>query len=65
MRAAFDTAEYDTVIHAFRARTALSLEGHLFPVGQRYELRNPRNLSVEPDVDDEGPIGEAGDLLGG
>jgi hypothetical protein len=63
VRAIFDTTEYNTVIQAFQDRTALSLDGDLFPVGQRYELRNPRNLRVEPDIEDDGPSVQSDDPL--
>ncbi|NMQ20129.1 hypothetical protein E4P82_13530 [Candidatus Competibacter phosphatis] len=53
----FEQSMFDTVIHAFRDRIPISLDGDLFPVGQRYELGNPRNLALvqgmdEPDRDD-------------
>ncbi|MGB5063683.1 MAG: hypothetical protein WBQ37_07965 [Candidatus Competibacter sp.] len=53
----FEQSMFDTVIHAFRDRIPISLDGDLFPVGQRYELANPRNLALirgadEPDRDD-------------
>ncbi|MDG4561667.1 MAG: hypothetical protein RKP20_16340 [Candidatus Competibacter sp.] len=53
----FEQSMFDTVIHAFRDQIPISLDGDLFPVGQRYELANPRNLALvqgvdEPDRDD-------------
>ena len=46
---------FDTVIHAFRDRIPISLDGDLFPVGQRYELDNPRNLTLIRDADEPNP----------
>jgi hypothetical protein len=46
---------FDTVIHAFRDRIPISLDGDHFPVGQRYELGNPRNLMLIRDTDEPNP----------
>ncbi len=48
----FEPSMFDTVIRAFRDRIPISLDGDLFPVGQRYELSNPRNLTLVRDADD-------------
>ena len=42
----FDQAVYDMVIQAFQEQKSISLNGDIHPGGNRYELRNPRNLSV-------------------
>lgn len=48
----FEPAVYNTVIRAFQERTPIALDGDIHPVGQGYELRNPRNLRpVEDDSD--------------
>ena len=49
MSALFEPAAYDTVIRAFRERTAVRLDGDIHPAGQGYELRNPRNLQLITD----------------
>lgn len=51
----FEQSMFDTVIHAFRDRIPISLDGDLFPVGQRYELGNPRNLTLIRDADEPNP----------
>ena len=42
----FDSAVYDTVIRAFQEQKPVSLHGDIYPQGNSYELRNPRNLSL-------------------
>ena len=42
----FEQPVYGIVIQAFDERNFISLDGDIFPVGNRYELRNPRNLSL-------------------
>ena len=51
----FEQSMFDTVIHAFRDRIPISLDGDLFPVGQRYELGNPRNLTLIRVADEPNP----------
>lgn len=51
----FERSMFDTVIHAFRDRIPISLDGDLVPVGQRYELGNPRNLTLILDADEPNP----------
>jgi hypothetical protein len=51
----FEPSEYTQVIRAHDERVAVSLDGDIYPVGQRFELRNPRNLRLltEPNEPDE------------
>lgn len=42
----FEQAVYKLVIQAFEKRSFISLDGDVFPTGNRFELRNPRNLSL-------------------
>jgi len=51
----FEQAMFDRVIHAFRDRIPIRLDGDLFPIGQRYELGNPRNLTLIRDADEPNP----------
>jgi hypothetical protein len=51
----FEPSMFDRVIHAFRDRIPISLDGDLFPVGQHYELANPRNLTLIRDADEPNP----------
>jgi hypothetical protein len=44
IRVEFGKREYDNVIRAFKDKLLVALDGDLYQVGQRYELRNPRNL---------------------
>ena len=46
MNVEFERAVYNTVISAFREQAQIALDGDIYPLGNRYELRNPRNLSV-------------------
>jgi hypothetical protein len=46
LRATFDAAEYSQVVRAHDDRLPISLEGDIYPFGQRWELRNPRNLRL-------------------
>ncbi|SMF96573.1 hypothetical protein SAMN02949497_3975 [Methylomagnum ishizawai] len=57
VRAVFEPSEYEKVIRAFRERAALVLDGDLYPVGQRYELRNPRNMALLVDTDEPDNLG--------
>ncbi len=56
----FEPSMFDRVIHAFRDRIPISLDGDLFPVGQRYELANPRNLTLIRDADEPNPDHQLG-----
>lgn len=49
MRVKFDQSVYDAVINAFKEHASISLDGDVHRLGNGYELRNPRNLSVLPD----------------
>ena len=42
----FEQPVYNLVIQAFEKRSFISLDGDIFPTGNRYELRSPRNLSL-------------------
>ena len=46
IRVEFKESDYDLVIQAFRDHKYISLDGDIHPVGNRHELRNPRNLSI-------------------
>lgn len=46
MQATFEESAYDTVIRAFDDRVPVSVDGDVYRVGNTYELRNPRNLSL-------------------
>ena len=46
----FERQVYDTVIRAFQEQTDISLDGDVHRSVGRYELRNPRNLRVTPEV---------------
>ena len=46
----FEEPSYDTVIQAFQQRDPISVDGDIYRVGNGYELRNPRNLSVIPEA---------------
>jgi hypothetical protein len=50
LRATFDPWEYSRVVKAHDERLPVSIEGDIFPAGQRWELRNPRNLRVLADT---------------
>jgi hypothetical protein len=53
IRVKFEKSEYDAVIRAFRDKVSVSLDGDIYQVGYRYELRNPRNLSLLEDIEDQ------------
>ncbi len=42
----FEESAYDTVIKAFQDHDSIGMYGDIYRVGSRYELRNPRNLSL-------------------
>ena len=42
----FEASSYTDVIRAFETRNPISLDGDIYRVGNAYELRNPRNLSL-------------------
>ena len=46
IRVKFDHSDYDTVIRAFGEHKSISVDGDVHRVGNGYELRNPRNLSL-------------------
>lgn len=46
LRAEFEPAEYSQVIKAHDDKVPVSLDGDIYPSGQRWELRNPRNLRL-------------------
>ncbi len=46
MQVAFAEATYGIVIRAFQQREPISLDGDIYRVGNVYELRNPRNVSL-------------------
>ena len=50
MRVEFEQAVYSIVIRAFDDQVSISLDGDIYPSGNVYELRNPRNLTMLPDV---------------
>lgn len=54
VRVRFEQAVYAQVIQAFQDKSAISLLGDLYPVKQRWEIRNPRGLRVLEDQDDGG-----------
>ena len=49
IRVEFDPQVYDRVIEAFRELRTIGLDGDVYPVGNMYELRNPRNLTLMAD----------------
>ncbi|MCY4652549.1 MAG: hypothetical protein OXC95_05220 [Dehalococcoidia bacterium] len=49
IRAEFEQSVYDRVIQAFQEQRAIGLDGDVHPVGNAYELRNPRNLNLMAD----------------
>ena len=53
VKADFDPADYTRIVEAHDQRRAVSLEGELHREGQRWFLRNPRDLHVMIDDDDE------------
>lgn len=46
MQAEFGKETYDTVILAFKDRELIRVDGDIYRVGNSFELRNPRNLSL-------------------
>lgn len=52
LRATFDPREYSVVVRAHDDKLPVSIEGDIFPSGQRLELRNPRNLRILTDAGD-------------
>ncbi len=46
LQAVFEASSYNTVIRAFEQRDPISVDGDIYRVGNGYELRNPRNLSL-------------------
>ena len=49
LQAEFDESSYNTVIRAFEQRDPINVDGDIYRVGNGYELRNPRNLSLLPE----------------
>ena len=49
IRVEFAPQVYDRVIEAFRELRTIALDGDVHPVGNTYELRNPRNLTLMAD----------------
>ena len=49
LRVEFEQASYDTVIKAFHDRAAIELTGDIYRESDKYELRNPRYLSILED----------------
>jgi hypothetical protein len=56
VRVTFEPHEYTQVLRAHDERVLVSLDGDIYPVGHRFELRNPRNLRLltEPADPDDG-----------
>ena len=50
LRATFEPREYSLVVKAHDDKLLVSIEGDIFPSGQRWELRNPRNLRLLADA---------------
>jgi hypothetical protein len=42
----FEQPSYNDVIQAFQQREPISVDGDIYRIGNTYELRNPRNLSL-------------------
>lgn len=59
VRVRFEPDTYRTVILAFQDKRPVSLLGDLYPVGQRWEIRNPRCLQVLDDQDTDDRSGPA------
>ena len=49
IRVEFEQSVYDRVIQAFREQRTIALDGDVHPIGNAYELRNPRNLTLMAD----------------
>ncbi|MGB5833280.1 MAG: hypothetical protein WBG92_14975 [Thiohalocapsa sp.] len=58
VRVRFEQNVYPQVIRAFQEKFAIALLGDLFPVNQRWELRNPRELRMLDDQDGDGADSE-------
>jgi hypothetical protein len=54
VRVRFEQDVYAQIIRAFQDKSAISLLGDLYPVSQRWEIRNPREIRVLQDQDDDG-----------
>ena len=46
LQAEFGEEAYDILIAAFKEREPITMDGDIYRVGNAYELRNPRNLSL-------------------
>ena len=46
MQVVFEESSYETVIRAFQHRDPISVDGDIYRVGNGYQLRSPRNLSL-------------------
>ncbi len=55
IRVEFAEEAYETVIMAFQQREPVSVDGDIYRVGNAYELRNPRNLSLASEQPDAPP----------
>lgn len=53
IRIQFGKDDYNTVIQAFQEKLPVSLEGDIYPVGQRFELRNLQSLMLLTDMEGE------------
>lgn len=51
IRVEFDHLVYDTVIRAFQEQRPININGDIHRAGNSYELRNPRNLSLLPEIE--------------
>jgi len=60
VRVTFEPGEYRQVIRAHDERVPVSLDGDIYPVGHRFELRNPRNLRLLTEPSDVGDDASAG-----
>ena len=49
IRVKFEQSVYSRVIQAFQEQRTIGLDGDVYPVGNMYELRNPRNLTLMAD----------------
>lgn len=49
LRVEFEKSVYNNVIRAFQGRDPIRLDGDIYRIGNVYELRNPRNLTVLPE----------------
>ena len=53
VRVEFEEETYEIVIRAFQQREPISVDGDIYRVGNAYELRNPRNLSLASEQPDD------------